>query len=162
MQRTLIKKKDIYFENQIWYIICGEHTHPQGAEMIAILLVSISFSHATDIRDYTDLLPEAWKSAPTSFSTTYSPCLDGLIVNFRSNGCKSIAQSPRKIGKDSVGLMCMNPDVKNGWTTIEHAIVPTESSSMRDIPGWDFICVDPNITMYIPEPVSGEHNFRKQ
>ena len=118
--------------------------------MLALILSASA--HASDINEFIDLMTASWRSAPTTFSTTYSPCLDGLVVNFRINGCKVIAQNPERLGEDTVGLVCVDPEIRNGWTTIEHVIIPTQSVNMQEFSGWDFLCADPNITMYIPEP----------
>lgn len=118
--------------------------------MIALLLVNIA--SAASIEDFTALMTSAWRTAPADYSTTFSPCLDGLVVNFRVAGCKVIAQDPDKLGEGSMGLVCTAPTKLNGWSTNEHVIFYTRTHDVTDFPGWDVFCVDPNITMYIPEP----------
>lgn len=117
--------------------------------MIALLLASIA--SAASVEDFTELMVGAWRTAPSVYSTTFSPCLDGLVVNFRAAGCKVIAQDPEKLGEGSMGLVCTAPTKLNGWSQNEHVIFPTATHSVQDFPGWDVFCVDPNITMYIPE-----------
>jgi len=117
--------------------------------MIALLLVNIA--SAANVEHFTELMVGAWRTAPSGSSTTFSPCLDGLIVNFKGAGCKVIAQDPDKLGEGSMGLVCTAPTKLNGWSQNEHVIFTTASHSVQDFAGWDTFCVDPNITMYIPE-----------
>jgi hypothetical protein len=98
--------------------------------MIALLLVNIA--SAANVEDFAELMVGAWRTAPSGYSTTFSPCLDGLIVNFKGAGCTA----PTKL---------------NGWSQNEHVIFTTASHSVQDFAGWDTFCVDPNITMYVPE-----------
>ncbi len=123
--------------------------------MFVFLLIASSIrGRAADmtIQDFMDLLPNAWNSAPTSFSTAYSPCLDAIVVNYRAAGCNLIAQDPEKLGAGSVGLICVQPQVSNGYTQNEHVVFHTLVHDVQDFEGWDVFCVDPHITVYIPEP----------
>ena len=119
---------------------------------MTLILALITQSHAITIDDFIVKMKESWRTAPSSFSTSYSPCLDALILNYRAAGCKVIAQDPEKLGDGSVGLVCTMPEVSNGWTTNEHVIFYTRTHEVTDFRGWDVFCVDPNVTMYIPEP----------
>jgi hypothetical protein len=115
------------------------------------LLLQAGIAQAASVESFTELMRTSWATAPSSYSTTFSPCLDGLVVNFRTAGCKVIAEDPDKLGEGSVGLVCTAPTKLNGWTRNEHVIFSTATHSVQDFPGWDVFCVDPNITMYIPE-----------
>lgn len=123
--------------------------------MITLILLMSSSAHAFDINDFIRYMAKSWEFSQRDFATTYSPCLDGLVVNFKSSGCEVIAQDPEALGKGSVGLVCTAPVLDNGYTRNKHVIFHTQDHDMRDFPGWDIFCVDPNITMYIPEPPSG-------
>lgn len=123
--------------------------------MLLLLIPLVAAS--TTIGDLVKYMTASWPTAPEHFRTAYSPCLDGLIVNFRSSGCAVIAQDPERLGPDSMGLICTAPTVSNGYTKNEHVIFATAQHDMRDFKGWDICCVDPNITMYIPEPGTGPY-----
>ena len=121
--------------------------------MHTLTLLALVFSaHAYDIGDFIRYMTNSWEFAQRDFNTSYSPCLDALIVNFKSSGCEVIAQDPERLGKGSVGLVCTSPVVENGYTRNEHVIFYTPKHDMQDFSGWDMFCVDPHITMYIPEP----------
>ena len=118
---------------------------------MALFLSLLGLAQAAPIDDFVRMMTTSWSTAPDDFTTSYSPCLDALIVNFRSAGCKVIAQDPDRLGDDSMGLVCTAPRKLNGWTSNEHVIFYTKSHDVTDFKGWDVFCVDPNITMYIPE-----------
>lgn len=118
---------------------------------MALFLSLLGLAQAASINDFIRTMTTSWSTAPDDFTTSYSPCLDALIVNFRSAGCKVIAQDPDRLGEGSMGLVCTAPRKLNGWTSNEHVIFYTRSHDVTDFPGWDSFCVDPNITMYIPE-----------
>jgi hypothetical protein len=120
--------------------------------LVLALLASTARADNVTIADFVDLLPAAWSTAPASYATAYSPCLDAIIINYRSSGCKMIAQDDRKLGPGSVGLICVAPEKYNGYAENEHVIFYTDKHTVQDFPGWDIFCVDPNITSYIPEP----------
>ena len=117
--------------------------------ILALLLAHPAF--ASDINSFMELLPAAWSTASESYSTAFSPCLDGLVVNFRAAGCQLIADDPEVLGKGSVGLICVAPKVQTAYSLNEHVIFTTATHDVQDFHGWDVFCVDPNITMYIPE-----------
>lgn len=117
---------------------------------LALLLIATASAKDT-VNTFAKLIPAAWDSATEDYTTAYSPCLDGVIVNFRAAGCKTIAQDPDVMGKGSVGLVCVAPIKKNGYSLNEHAIIYTETNRVIEFPMWDVLCVDPNITVYIPE-----------
>jgi len=117
--------------------------------ILALLLARPAL--ASDINEFMELLPAAWSTATVSYSTALSPCLDGLVVNFKAAGCQLIADNPEVLGKGSVGLICVAPTVETAYSLNEHVIFATLTHSVKNFPGWDAFCVDPNITMYIPE-----------
>jgi hypothetical protein len=117
--------------------------------ILALLLARPAL--AFDIDSFIKLLPAAWSTASVSYSTAFSPCLDGVVVNFKAAGCQLIADDPEVLGKGSVGLICVAPKVETAYSLNEHVIFTTATHDVKDFPGWDVFCVDPNITMYIPE-----------
>ena len=132
------------------FIVGMNPTHKEHTHMTLILLL-ITSAHAFDINSFTKLIPPAWETAADDYVTALSPCLDGAIVNFRAVGCKLIAQDPEVLGKGSLGLVCVDPKVKNAYSLNEHVIFTTSTHNVTNFKGWDVFCVDPNITMYIPE-----------
>ena len=75
-----------------------------------------------------------------------------MIINYKSSGCELIAQNPEVLGPGSIGLICVAPVIENGYSQNEHTIFHTMTHDVADFPGWDVFCVDPHISMYIPEP----------
>ena len=116
------------------------------------LLIASAHADPVTIADFLEVLPTSWATAPANFESAYSPCLDAIIVNYRASGCKMIAQDEKKLGAGSVGLICVAPERYYGYAENEHVIFYTGKHSVQDFPGWDVFCVDPNITVYIPEP----------
>lgn len=120
---------------------------------LTLLALLSSSAHAYNIKDFVRYMTKAWEFAPRDFVTAYSPCLDAVIVNYKSAGCELIAQDPEKLGPGSVGLVCVAPVIDSGYTRNEHVIFHTQTHEATEFAGWDIFCVDPHITMYIPEPV---------
>jgi|LauGreDrversion4_2_1035121.scaffolds.fasta_scaffold02610_23 hypothetical protein len=120
--------------------------------MIAIALMA-QLAHAYTVDDFAGYADRSLAQGTARFATTYSPCLDALVVNFSIAGCDSISRSVGVLGVGSIGLSCVGMDERgiNGWTLNEHAIFYTRTHTPTDIPGWDVFCFDPHITMYIPE-----------
>ena len=119
--------------------------------MITIALLLSSTAQATDVNSFVRHASKAWATAPMHYYTAYSPCLDGLIVNFRSAGCSVSAEDPERLGKGSVGLVCTAPVVDNAYSRNEYVIFHTMTHDVASFPGWNIFCVDPNITMYLPD-----------
>ena len=117
--------------------------------MIISLLVSVSTVSAAEIQDFLPEINSAWSTATQSFDTTLSPCLDGLVLNFRAAGCKMIATNEGALGSGSVGLICVSPTVENGWSLNEHVIFHTPNFEIAEFKGWNMFCVDANISMYV-------------
>jgi len=121
---------------------------------MTLILSMITAAHALEVEDFVKTMTQAWATAPETYTTSYSPCLDALVVNFRASGCDVIAQDPDTLGPGSMGLVCVMPEKANGWSTNKHVIFYTRTHDTQDYKGWDVFCVDPNITMYIPERTS--------
>ena len=93
----------------------------------------------------------AWETTHKDFSTTRSPCLDALLVNFKAAGCKGYDLSRVSAVPDGVAFSCRDPETLNGWTLNPHVVTHTKDDMNIDISGWDIFCFDPTTIVFIPE-----------
>ena len=120
---------------------------------MALTLLSLltSAANAFTVKDFARYATNSWEFAQRDFVTAYSPCLDAVVVNFKSSGCQMIAQDPERLGPGSIGLVCVAPAVENGYSQNEHVIFYTMKHDVTEFRGWNVFCVDPHITMYVPD-----------